>query len=151
MNITSFWKVWKKTIILKCCTWWFWLIILTTTHGLVFMCLCVFVCVCLFVVRLLLQLCTNSIQSCYVGSAWPQLMYRWSRGCEGRGTQIRYVNVRRGAPPPGGRGYCKSSPFTAQYSWPHIFQYSEVFWIMSMRRSGREGGGWPWLRHHLVN
>ena len=33
-------------------------------------------------------------------------------------TQILYVNVSRVAPPPGGRGYYKSPPFTVQYSIP---------------------------------
>ena len=43
------------------------------------------------------------------------------------GAQIFYVNVYRVAPSPGGRGYYKSPPFIVQYSWPHVFQCSEVF------------------------
>jgi len=44
--------------------WW----ILTWIHGAVF--------VCSFVMRLFQQFWPNLIQDCYIGSAWPQLMYR---------------------------------------------------------------------------
>ena len=57
---------------------------------------------------------------------------QWSWG-EGEGTQILHLNVYHVAPPQGGGGHNKSSPFTVQYSCPHVFQCSEVFCIISSR------------------
>ena len=46
--------------------------------------------------------------------------------------QILNVNVYRVASPPGGGGYNKSPPITAQYSCCHGFQFNEVFWMTKM-------------------
>ena len=64
-------------------------------------------CVCLFVTLLFLQFWADYIQTCYMGSAWPQLVHRGVfifAGGQG-GTQIIIdVNVYLVAPRPGGGG-----------------------------------------------
>ena len=105
-------------------------------------CVCVRACVhaCVRAPLLLPQFWDNYIQTCYIGSAWPQLVYQgvfiFASGLggaeEGRQREGRKfsVNLCCVAPPPGGRGYYNSSRITVQYSCLDIFQCSEVFGII---------------------
>jgi len=89
-----------------------------------------FVCVCFCLLRDSSESSgpIHFIQTCYIGSTWPQLVHRgvfiFAGGLGGRGggnanSQCEYVSR---STTPGGREYYKSLPFIVEYSCPHIFQ-----------------------------